>query len=277
MKNLLLSVSLIYLFLLTGLVASAFWTNKWDYQLFNMSLDGVCPVIQKDNGSEYKGFIKRVCEKKTVEEFEAAESKITKEAFQKSLQWELPFETGTVLFSRMGSGKVEDTLWQKQVTKTKTNGETLEFIHENYFTVADGFVYDTGMDRYYDLDPGGYTQLRVVGELEYSALSKVFDKRETLEGVTTILQRQPYTLNYAGGALPWKAIKRANYHVVIGSGRVEDKKTWATDGYTVVCYLPITETNSYLEIDMPQKPVGTENNMCDYASEMGIQGVSLVK
>lgn len=61
-KKILLWGSLILnvLFLL-GLL-SMLLTPIWDFMMFNKSLTSMCDVIEKENPTEYIGFIERVCE-----------------------------------------------------------------------------------------------------------------------------------------------------------------------------------------------------------------------
>ena len=199
------------------------------------------------------------------------------EDFQNSLFWTLNFGTVNVRISRMGSGKIENTNWKKQFTRTLTNNETIASIYKGFPETYDGLVYDSGKMRYYDLGPSGYTQFRIatLAEFKSAAIPRTTKSTDKAAGVTIIHQQEPFQLGYTGGSIPWEAVKYSDYHILDGKN-ASDKTNWLSDGYRVVCYVPIDATDSFLEVDSPMHGAGDEINLCDQISAMGIQGASVV-
>lgn len=199
--------------------------------------------------------------------------------FLNTLNWTLPFGEKIVSFSRMGSGKVENSFWQ-EVPVSKVLGnvtiDTLTLFANN--NVSD-LVYDASKGTYYYLNPGGYDQLALVSQAEYKQKVKEQATQSdfnTDSGTAIINVTEPYKLSYTGGPTQWMAIKRSTYHV-FEKNDPKDKNNWLSDGYKIDCYIPIEGGTFYVEYSTQVTSTGSEINNCDMLSNMGIQSAAFVK
>jgi len=197
--------------------------------------------------------------------------------FLSTLNWTLPFGERTVSFSRMGSGKIENSFWQKIPVKKVVGNVTIDTLFANN-NVSD-LVYDTDKGVYYDLNPGGYDELALVSQAEYEQKSKVQTTQSDFNkdtGTAIISVTEPFKLDYTGGPTQWMAIKRSTFHV-FENNDPKNKNNWLSDGYKVNCYIPVEGEAFYVEYSTQVTSAGSEINNCDLLSNMGIQSAKFVK
>lgn len=188
------------------------------------------------------------------------------------LIWSLNFKETDVKIHRSSTGDVEGTFWVKRVGLQMKEGQTIDLLGAPLRSV-EGLVYDPGEDMYYDFNPGGYMQISIVTQDEYELLvqdqhSEVLDG----SGAMVINETGEYELEYIGAAASWKAIQRSSYHVLEGND-ISDRDMWIRHGFTVTCLVPIEDTTSFLAFDEPVSVVGSERDMCEYISRMGIDRI----
>lgn len=188
------------------------------------------------------------------------------------LVWSLKFKEGNVEIHRSSAGDVEGTFWRKRVGLRMKEGQTIELLGAPLRSV-EGLVYDPGEDIYYDFNPGGYMQISIVTQDEYELLAQDQHSEELDgSGAMVINETGEYELEYIGSAASWKAIQRSSYHVLEGND-ISDRETWIRHGFTVACLVPIEDTTSFLAFDEPVSVAGSERDMCEYISRMGIDRV----
>jgi hypothetical protein len=118
--------------------------------------------------------------------------------------------------------------------------------------------------------------IKLATEKELSELviteSKSRENKES--GVVIINNREELKDSNSKYHEDWRVIKYSDYHVFIGDNPLSKDK-WLSDGYTAVCYVPITGTQQYIVFDEPMHSTGSEIDMCEYINSIGIQGAKI--
>lgn len=183
----------------------------------------------------------------------------------------LVFFNDVVEIEKADSGNTEYTFWNKQIQNTD-NSELFAYVFKNFD--VDSFIYDQNLGIYYLLQPGGYEQIRLVKEDEITMLSKSTSARfqDVVENMIVVNEREKVsTDNYGQVAGEWIAVKYTDYYVE-SQNLNDSKENWGVNGYNVFCYVPVKDTNWFLEFSTPVKPIGSEIDMCQSLINLGIVG-----
>ena len=125
--------------------------------------------------------------------------------------------------------------------------------------------YSRQTDSFYDLQPGGYSQLRLTDSKEISNLSKSYEKED--KPSHTKIKFSCSTFHYPVGSVDALSLSCTTTITVPTGG---DESTTAN------CYLPL-ETGKYLAYEQKVKPIGINANMCEKLSRLGVQNVTWLK
>lgn len=191
-----------------------------------------------------------------------------------SLTMELAFGDKIIELSRMGSGNIEYSFWDMPITKIDKVYDPIWGIYQDY--PVDSFLYDEANNSYYLLNPGGHAEIRLITKAELDTEYTEKETRTVDEQSDTIMKevQRPYELAYNSESFPWSAVINESYYIINGTDETNEDN-WTMEGYTVVCYIPVEGTDSYLKFDAPVTNIGSEVNMCDSLSYMGIQGAKI--
>ncbi len=175
----------------------------------------------------------------------------------------------------------ESNWWNKMPVNTTTKSMTATDMYKQFPDVYDGLVYHTGENSYYILDPSSYQKISLVSFKTYLAetLTSTTKKVDTTTDLKTMTidEITPYSLSSSKTNTTWRAVKRATYYVHTSQADPNDRKNWTIASSTIVCYLPILGSTDFIKFDEPLHSSGSETNMCDVITELGILNSNEVK
>lgn len=125
--------------------------------------------------------------------------------------------------------------------------------------------YSNQTDGFYDLQPGGYSMLRLTDSEEMDNLSKSYEKEDNLSHAK--IKFSCSIFHYPVGSVDALSLSCTTTITVPTGG---DESTTAN------CYLPL-ETGTFLAYEQKSKPVGINVNMCEKLSRMGVTGVTWLR
>lgn len=125
--------------------------------------------------------------------------------------------------------------------------------------------YSKQTDGFYDLQPGGYSQLSLTDSTEINNLSKSYEKEG--KPSQSKIKFLCNNFHYPVGSIDALAVSCTTTITVPTGG---DESTTAN------CYLPL-ETGKYLAYEQKVKPVGMSINMCEQLSQMGVTEVTWLR
>lgn len=172
--------------------------------------------------------------------------------------WNLRFNDKTIILSRMDSGMIENTFWQKKIKNINTtdinslynNADWGEYL---YFNETD--------NKYFSLEPGGHT---VIFLTVYSYMDMLANTHSTQNNIEeNLVTKKDCEYEALSWSTNWKSVTCKN--VYIFEGKLVDQNIRSS------CYIPVENSDMYVAFEQPVAPVSTDFYLCEELSNMGIQ------
>ena len=158
----------------------------------------------------------------------------------------LEFKDVTATLERQSVDTASQTFFDRTVKKVE--GSVINDLPtSNLFTLPMGpyLYYSSQTDSFYDLQPGGYSVLRLADEKGFSSLSKDYEKTDSASHTKTKVSCS--TFHYPVGSVDAVAVSCSTNVTNLDTG-FGDQSTTAN------CYIPL-ETGTYLAFEQKVKPV----------------------
>jgi len=179
----------------------------------------------------------------------------------------LKFRNMVVTLNRTPAVKSGETFWSLSLENINLPEDLsdVEVLSELFKNPMGKFYYSPQTDTFYDLQPGGYSVLRLTDSKELASLTKNYQKVD--KATQTKTKYSCNTFHYPIGLIDAVSISCTTTITIPTGG---DESTIAN------CYLPL-ETGTYLGYEQKAKPIGMSFNMCERLSRMGVTGVTWLK
>jgi hypothetical protein len=161
----------------------------------------------------------------------------------------------------MGSGKTEGTFWEEtpEVLDTVDSSDLLTQLYNPQVNAGSWWLYVKPLNKYYELEPGGYRTLSLVDKRYIDDLIR--SEESANKGVACQESNVPL-----GNSNPTTAI------TCVATYRNPDNLQQVDTSSITNCFIKLT-SGKYLAYEQITKPLGVSVNTCDILTQMGIQGV----
>jgi len=127
--------------------------------------------------------------------------------------------------------------------------------------------FDSHLDKYYILQPGGRIEIGLISTSDLNALEKTNSTMDSTGSGSQEIKDCKRQNTLVGSTMSVAISCHSSWYLVPDNNRLVD------ESITINCYLPV-DTQNYLSISQTHKPVSTNVDLCQTLNSLGYQNLT---